>query len=289
MVQDGIMTHVEIPQSAEIHRLMELAQNLAHHGRDLILSRKPPKVEVLSTKSTATDVVTQMDKDVELLIREHLAMQRPNDGFLGEEFDSIAPSNGSQLTWVVDPIDGTVNYLYGLNGYSVSVAVVAGTPDSEHWTQIAGCVVRVSDGATWWAGKGQGAWRDGQPIRCNEPQELAKSLVGTGFGYDAALRAQQAQVLTKVLPAVRDIRRIGSAAVDLCSIADGSLDIFYERGLSAWDMAAGTLIATEAGAAVLGLRGERPTKLMTIVGPQASAQALREILLDQDADGELGS
>lgn len=289
MVQDSTMTHVDIPQSAEIHRLMELAQNLAHHGRDLILSRKPPKVEVLVTKSTATDVVTQMDKDVELLIRQHLVMQRPNDGFLGEEFDSIEPTNGSQLTWVVDPIDGTVNYLYGLDGYCVSVAVVAGTPDSENWTQIAGCVVRVSDGMTWWAGKGHGAWRDGHPIRCNEPQGLGQSLVGTGFGYDAALRAQQAQVLTKVLPAVRDIRRIGSAAVDLCSIADGSLDLFYERGLSAWDMAAGTLIAAEAGAAVMGLRQDKPNKLMTIVGPETSAIALREILVSQNADSELES
>lgn len=281
------MTQLELPSAAEIGRLMEIAQNLAHHGRDLILSRKNPRVQVLRTKSTATDVVTQMDQDVEALIKEHLRLQRPNDGFLGEESAGQDPKNGSNLTWVVDPIDGTVNYLYGLSGYSVSVAVVAGTADSENWTQVAGCVVRVSDGMTWWAGIGQGAWRDGYPIACNKPEKLEEALVGTGFGYDADLRSQQAQVLTKVLPAVRDIRRIGSAAVDLCSVADGSLDLFFERGLSAWDMAAGTLIAAESGASVMGLRQDRPNALTTIAGSAKCAQELQSILVDMNADSEL--
>lgn len=271
---------------AEIERLMELAQNLAHIGRDLILSRKSAQVQVLKTKSTPTDVVTQMDQDVEQLIRTHLQSQRPKDGFLGEE--STATVGGSSgLTWVVDPIDGTVNYLYGLSGSSVSVAVVFGEPDSEHWTQVAGCVVRVSDGVTWWAGLGQGAWRDGKPLRSNTPQSLGECLVGTGFGYDSRLRAHQAQVLTSVLPRVRDIRRIGSAAVDLCCVADGSLDLFFERGLSAWDMAAGTLIAAEAGAEVLGLDSMRPNTTMTIVGSRDRAQDLREILKSAHAGSEL--
>ena len=224
---------------------------------------------------------------MEALIKGHLELQRPGDGFLGEESGAADAAPTTGLTWVVDPIDGTVNYLYGLNGYSVSVAVVTGEPNSQTWTQIAGAVVRVSDGVTWWAGLGQGAWRDGRPLRCNEPDSLGAALVGTGFGYDANLRAHQAQVLTKVLPQVRDIRRVGSAAVDLCSVADGSLDLYFERGLSAWDMAAGTLIAAEAGARVMGVDGGAPTTEMTIAGSANLAEQLREILSASDAGGEL--
>jgi len=269
----------------EIRDLADLCSVLAREAADFIAAHRPPHEAVAATKSTPTDVVTQMDRDIEVMLRERLARMRPLDGILGEEGASVASQSG--LTWVIDPIDGTVNYLYGLPGYSVSVAVVAGEPDPAQWTQIAGAVVRVSDRATWWAGSGLGAWRDGRRLEINHPDSLGRALTGTGFGYDSRLRALQASVLLDVLPAVRDIRRFGSAAVDLCSLAEGALDLYFERGLSPWDMAAGTLIAREAGALIIDDSGRAPSKLMTIAGDENLARELAQILREAGATGAI--
>jgi myo-inositol-1(or 4)-monophosphatase len=143
----------------------------------------------------------------------------------------------------------------------------------------------IADGRTWSAGLGEGATRDGVPVRVGAPASLGTSLVGTGFGYDAGRRAHQAQVLTQVLPKIRDIRRLGSAAIDLCLLADGSIDLYYERGLNPWDMAAGAIVATEAGAVVTGLRGEPAGNAMTVAGPPDLVAQLTAILEAADADG----
>ncbi|MEV0949378.1 inositol monophosphatase family protein [Promicromonospora sp. NPDC050249] len=272
----------ELPDGVTVTALRDLAVRLATAAGALVREGRPERVVVAATKSSDVDPVTVMDRASEDLLREMIAAERPDDAILGEEGDDVAGTSG--LTWVLDPIDGTVNYLYGVASWAVSVAVVAGPPEPASWTVLAGCVHSVADGRTWSAGLGEGATRDGEPIRVGTPTELGTSLVGTGFGYDAARRAQQAQVLAQVLPKIRDIRRLGSAAIDLCLLADGSLDLYYERGLNPWDMAAGAVVATEAGAVVTGLRGGPATTAMTVAGPAELVAQLAEILEAADAD-----
>lgn len=272
----------ELPDGVTVTALRDLAVRLATAAGALVREGRPERVVVAATKSSDVDPVTVMDRASEDLLREMIAAERPDDAILGEEGDDVAGTSG--LTWVLDPIDGTVNYLYGVASWAVSVAVVAGPPEPASWTVLAGCVHSVADGRTWSAGLGEGATRDGEPIRVGSPTSLGTSLVGTGFGYDAARRAQQAQVLSQVLPKIRDIRRLGSAAIDLCLLADGSLDLYYERGLNPWDMAAGAVVATEAGAVVTGLRGGPATSAMTVAGPAELVAQLAEILEAADAD-----
>lgn len=275
----------ELAEAEEID-LMRMCEELALAARAHVLARTPVKVQVLATKSTATDVVTQMDKEVETLLRTLIRESRPDDGFLGEEADNDSGSR-SGYTWVVDPIDGTVNYLYGLPGCSVSVAVVRGEPTPATWTQVAGAVIHLGDGTLWKAARGHGAFCDERRLEINRPEELSMCLTGTGFGYARELRELQARVLVGVLPQVRDIRRFGSAAVELCHLAQGATDLFFERGLNAWDVAAGSLIAAEAGAAVEGINGGASDKLMTIAGWAPRVREIAEILRECDATQKL--
>jgi myo-inositol-1(or 4)-monophosphatase len=279
-----VSTPSSLPSAADIAALRTLARSLAVEAGSLVRGGRPARVEVADTKSSAVDPVTDMDRASEALLRRRLAARRPDDAVLGEEGDHSPGTSG--LTWVVDPIDGTVNYLYGVASYAVSVAVVAGDPDPARWTVLAGAVHSIVDGVTWTAGLGLGADRDGEAIGVRRADSLATSLVATGFGYAAERRAHQAQVLTHVLPKVRDIRRLGSAAVDLCLVADGSFDLYYERGLNPWDMAAGGLVATEAGAALSGLRGEPATSLMTVAGTPERQRELVSLLEAADADAD---
>ncbi|HEY3438239.1 MAG TPA: inositol monophosphatase family protein [Actinotalea sp.] len=264
---------------------MALAERLAREAGVLVREGRPHRVDVANTKSSPIDVVTEMDLRSEALLRSLLAQERPEDGVLGEEEGHLGGASG--LTWVVDPIDGTVNYLYGLPAYAVSVAVVSGPPDPATWTVLAACVHSVPDGRTWTAGLGHGASLDGEPIRVNAPQPLAKSLLGTGFGYVAERRRAQAGVIAALLPQVRDIRRSGSAAIDLCTLASGGLDLYYERGLKPWDLAAASLVASEAGAAVVGLHGARAGEQMTVAGPPANVAGLVPLLEELQADTDL--
>ena len=273
----------ELPDGVTVTALRDLAVRLATAAGALVREGRPDRVVVAATKSSEVDPVTVMDRASEDLLREMIAAERPDDAILGEEGDDVAGTSG--LTWVLDPIDGTVNYLYGVASWAVSVAVVAGPPEPGAWTVLAGCVHSVADGRTWSAGLGEGATRDGEPIRVGAAASLGTSLVGTGFGYDAGRRAHQAQVLTQVLPKIRDIRRLGSAAIDLCLLADGSMDLYYERGLNPWDMAAGVVVATEAGAVVTGLRGGPAGNAMTVAGPPELVAQLAQILEAADADG----
>jgi myo-inositol-1(or 4)-monophosphatase len=261
---------------------MELAERFARSAGDLIRDNRPDRVSVAATKSSEVDPVTAMDLASEAHLRALIAEHRPDDGILGEEDDRVVGTSG--LTWVLDPIDGTVNYLYGVPAYAVSVGLVAGEPDPERWTAVAGCVHAVPDGRTYTAGRGLGSYRDGQRLAVNAPRSLATSLVGTGFGYRAERRRAQGRVLAELLPQVRDIRRIGSAALDLCRVAEGTLDVVYERGLNPWDVAAGEIIAREAGAQVSGLRGRAASRDMTVVGPAETVVALAALLADLGAD-----
>lgn len=278
----AVLAATTLPDAATLASLRDLAERVALAAAELVRTTSPAQVTVAATKSSPVDVVTAMDAASEVLLRRLILAERPGDAILGEEDGHVAGTSG--LTWVIDPIDGTVNYLYGVPAYAISVAVVAGVPDPLEWTALAGCVASVPSGTVWTASLGGGATRDGEPICVNAATDLSQSLVGTGFGYGSERRAAQAQVLTHVLPRVRDIRRIGSAALDLCMVAQGTLDLVYERGLNPWDMAAGALIVTEAGGAVTGLRGIPASPAMTVAGPAGSVAELVDLLTEHDAD-----
>jgi myo-inositol-1(or 4)-monophosphatase len=256
--------------------LLALATDVARETGALILARRRVGVELTGTKSSPTDVVTAADQDAEALIRSRLLEARPDDAILGEEAGASAGT--SEVTWVVDPIDGTVNYLYDYPQYSVSIAAeVAGAA-------VAGVVHNPSSGETWSASVGAGAELDGSPIRVRAADRLDQALVGTGFGYAADRRAAQAATLQRVIGGVRDIRRGGSAALDLCAVATGRLDAFYERGLNHWDRAAGALIAREAGARVGGLNGAAESAALTIAATPGVFDALHDLLQRAGAD-----
>ena len=267
-----------------VAELGALAEELARSAGVLVREGRPQQVDVAATKSSAVDVVTAMDLASEALLRRMIAERRPDDGILGEEEGLLAGTSG--VTWVLDPIDGTVNYLYGLPAYAVSVAAVVGEPTPETWTVVAACVHHVADGRTWTATLGGGAYEDGRRLRVNDAVPLSASLLATGFGYTVERRRGQARVVADLLPRVRDIRRMGSAAIDICHLAAGNLDLYYERGLQPWDLAAASLVAREAGASVLGLHGREPSEAMTVAGPEPTVRALVALLEDLGADGD---
>ena len=239
--------------------------------------------EVADTKSSPTDVVTEMDRAAEELIRSQIMAARPGDAFLGEEGGATGEAAAGQVRWVVDPLDGTVNYLYGLADWSVSIAAEL------DGTIVAGVVHAPALGEVFTATLGGGGWLhsgDGPPValRCNTGVPLDQALVSTGFGYAVPRRIVQGEVVGAVLPRVRDIRRGGSCAVDLCSLAAGRVDAYYERGVNYWDYAAGGLVATEAGAVLGGLAGRPASSSMTIAAEPALFTQLRGLLASLDAE-----
>ncbi len=197
-------------------------------------------IQGLDTKTSATDPVSDADRAAERILVDLITGERPDDGLLAEE--GAARDSRSGLRWVIDPLDGTVNYLYQLDNFSVSVAV----EDAEG--ALVGVVYSPTNGHIFRAIRGFGAAVDGRALRVNDPVPLRRALIATGFGYDAERRRAQGGLIASLLPEVRDIRRIGSAALDLCAVAAGAVDGYFEEGVKAWDVAAGGLIAREAGA-----------------------------------------
>jgi len=248
--------------------LLELAKRLALEAGEL-LSNRPADFE-LSTKSNAIDFATQMDKASEALIVSKILAARPDDGIIGEEGSNVASKSG--ITWIIDPLDGTVNYLYNLPGWNICIAA----KDSDG-VQV-GVVNAPSVNSFWFAQKGGGAFYNGKQIKCNDPINLDRALVATGFAYDYEKRTEQAEIISRIIPKVRDVRRLGAAGVDLGYVACGILDAYYEYGLNEWDLAAGGLIATEAGAILTGRKGAPAGKEMAIVaGPTLHAQLVEII------------
>ncbi|MCB1274839.1 MAG: inositol monophosphatase, partial [Leucobacter sp.] len=233
-----------------------------------------------------TDAVTEMDRRSESLIVEHLLNRRGDDGVLGEEGGERRGSSG--VRWVIDPLDGTVNYLYGLPVYAVSIAAtVSGTAApaasaapaapgtmADGRRAIAGAVYLPALDELYTASEGGGAQLNGTPLAGPAETTLASALVATGFGYTVERRTEQAEVVRRLIPRVRDIRRIGSAAADLCFLAAGRLDAYYERGLQPWDYAAGALIARESGALLLGRGDDAPGEPMLIAAAPRLARVL---------------
>lgn len=258
---------------AELANLLELALAAAHGAADLVIDR--PSSMVVTDKSTVTDVVTEMDHRSESFLVDFLLEHRGEDAILGEEGSTRSGTSGYR--WIVDPIDGTVNYLYGLPSWSVCVGLeYLGEP-------VVGVVAAPEMGVTWCAMSGGGATAyraDGskRDLQVGAVDDLSMALVATGFTYSTTSRAAQGKVVADLLPLVRDIRRLGSAAVDICLVASGKVDAYYEQHLNPWDFTAAAVIAREAGARVGGLSGPTPTSASVLVANQALYPQLASVL-----------
>ena len=220
--------------------LLALALDIAGQAGRLLVDR--PASWELTSKSTAIDIATQMDLASEKLIVNAILAARPDDGIIGEEGADRKSTSG--ITWVIDPLDGTVNYFYGIPGWNVSIAA------KDKDGVVAGVVVSPTLNSTWWATRGGGSFHNGKKLTCNDPVELNRTMLATGFAYESEKRALQLQFINTLLPQIRDIRRVGAAAVDLSFVGAGNVDAYFESGLNEWDVAAGGLIAQEAGAIV---------------------------------------
>ncbi|ATW52885.1 inositol monophosphatase family protein [Streptomyces xantholiticus] len=250
--------------------LLTLALEAARRAGELLRDGRPDDLGVARTKSSPIDVVTEMDIAAEKLITGFLTEHRPDDGFLGEEGAATVGTSG--VRWVIDPLDGTVNYLYGLPTWAVSIAAEL---DGE---TVVGVVEAPMRRETFRAVRGGGAFLNDRPVRCRPAPPLEQALVSTGFNYVHTVRTHQADVAQRLIPRLRDIRRSGSAAIDLADVAAGRLDGYYERGLSPWDLAAGDLIAREAGALTGGRPGQPPSGALTVAATPGVFEPLQGLL-----------
>ncbi|MDP9117748.1 MAG: inositol monophosphatase [Actinomycetota bacterium] len=260
------------PQFAELEAFaVELAQGAAESlaGRDMAGL-------AVSSKSTSTDLVTQADRDTEAWLIGQILRRRPSDSVLGEEGGQCQGSSG--VRWLIDPIDGTVNFVLGIPQFAVSVAAEVGG------TVVAGAVANPASGEVFHAHLGGGARLGERLLRGPRGVELAQAVIGTGFSYRPAVRARQIAVIARLLPDIADMRRMGAASLDLCAVASGRLDGYFEAGLNPWDYAAGILIATEAGCAVTGLRGDPPSPNFVAAAGSSCAADLFALLETLDAD-----
>ena len=259
--------------------LLELARSTAHEAAVLIRDLRPEgRVDVAATKTSPTDAVTDVDTAAEQLIRARLGAVRPDDGFVGEEGERQSGSSG--VDWVIDPIDGTVNFVYGVPAYAVSIGIEV------DGVARAGVVVDVPLGIEYSGLLGVGAWRRDHAegpatrLRAASSSDLSQALIATGFGYDPAQRARQAAAVGIMITRIRDIRRFGSAALDLCSLASGRIDGYVEEGLQPWDRAAGVLIAREAGAIVSGLDSDEPDERLVVAATPGLFDAFRTLVAE---------
>ncbi len=267
------------PASSALHEaLLAVAVRAASEAVDLIHHRRPATFAI-DAKSTATDLVTEMDTASEALIRSIIASERPDDVVIGEEGGSaqVPAEAPGAVTWYVDPIDGTTNYVYDHPGYNVSIAA---TIDD---VAVAAVVADPTHARTYTAVRGGGAWCDDRRLAMGPAPVLPEALIATGFAYDATRRGRQGALVAALLPQIRDIRRMGAAALDLCSVASGRVDAYYEVGLARWDLAAGALIAEEAGARLGSLDGGPVRPESVLVAHPALFDELRALL------AELGS
>ncbi|MEV6972726.1 inositol monophosphatase family protein [Kitasatospora sp. NPDC093806] len=269
------MSSPAAPDPALLDELLDVALDAARRAGALLLDGRPADLAVAATKSSPVDVVTEMDLASEKLVLELIGARRPADGYLGEEGAERPGTSG--VRWVVDPLDGTVNYLYGLPSWAVSVAAEL------DGRAVVGVVYAPARGELFHAVLGRGAHLDGgppatRPLATRPAPPWGQALIATGFGYLKERRVRQAEVLLALMPEVRDIRRAGAAAVDLCDVAAGRLDGYYERGLAPWDRAAGCLIAAEAGALLGGRPGHGPDGELTVAAAPGVYEPLQERL-----------
>ena len=268
-------------RGVDARALSALSREVAAEAAALVREHAAGGVEVAATKSSDVDVVTAADRASEELLRVRLTAARPDDAILGEEGEDRPGTSG--VRWVLDPIDGTVNFLYGLPRHAVSVAAqVQDDAAPDGWSTVAGTVLEVPTGSTWSAHLEDGrpvGTRDGAPVRVRAPQPLSLMLVATGFSYDRDVRRAQAESLVRLLPQVRDIRRLGSCALDLCLLGSGHLDGYVEEGVNLWDHAAAALIA-RAGGARWGLLAGASGRDLLVAAPEASYDTFLEAVLE---------
>lgn len=262
----------------ELSTLGDVAEHAARQGARIITESLHDGIAIAATKSTPTDLVTTTDRLVETRIIDLLLAHDPNASIIAEESGQHVGT--SALQWIVDPIDGTTNFVYGISGYNISIAV---SLDGE---VVAGVVYDPTRGECFRATRNNGATCNAKPIAARQSVDLSQALVGTGFSYNADRRRAQARVVTEIIGSIRDIRRQGAAALDLCSVAAGRLDIYFESGLQPWDLAAGALIATEAGAIVSGLYDEAPSNELVIAAHPKLFDEFQAILRELDERGE---
>ena len=253
-----------------------LAIDIAREAGALALRRRNVGVTIAETKTSLADIVTEADKEVETLIRERLMADRPQDGFVGEESEREPGTSG--ITWIVDPIDGTVNYAYGIPSYAVSIAAVTDDPSPASWRALTAVVYNPAVGELFHATRGGGARLDGRPIHVNARIPTAGALVATGFSYDPVKRSGTLERLARIMPLARDVRRMGAASLDLAYVACGRLDGYFEAGLQPWDHAAGALLVEEAGGRVGGDANGRPGLSMTIAAADPLFEQLHDLL-----------
>jgi myo-inositol-1(or 4)-monophosphatase len=251
--------------------LCELARATAREAGELILRLRAEGVEVAGTKSSDIDIVTRADQAAEALVKERLLGARPGDGMIGEEGDDLPGTSG--VVWIVDPIDGTVNYLYGHPHFAVSIAAEV------DGRVVAGVVLAPVLGLEYVATLGGGATCNGRPIRPRPEVPMAERLVATGFSYEQPARAREAAYIARLLPGIRDLRRLGSCALDLCGVASGTLDAYVEEGAHIWDHAAAGLVVLEAGG-ILEVARSPGGKRLLICAPRDGFAEFRTAVVD---------
>lgn len=255
---------------------------LAREAAELVALRRAGHVEVADTKSTSVDIVTAVDREAEALLHRRLGELRPGDGFLGEEGQVRESLTG--VTWVVDPIDGTVNFLYDIPHYAISIAAVTGVAAPGSWSVEAGVIINPASGEEFYAAKGHGSFLGERRLQIGAPPSLGQALLGTGFAYSQALRREQARVMAELIPEVRDIRRSGTASLDLAYVAAGRVDVYFERTLMPWDHAAGEIIVTEAGGVIVGIAGQPPGREGIFAGHSDLVQVVRSRITQLEGD-----
>lgn len=255
---------------ADLDGLLDLALDLAGLAASYLAEAAQRNDLAIRTKDTPTDMVTDVDSECERLIVERLVDLRPDDGVYAEEGTKIVGTSG--IDWIIDPLDGTTDFIYRHPGYSVSIGASVDGVDS------LGVVADPVHHEVFSARLGGGAFRNGDPIRSSTLDDLSLALVSTGFSYSSAERGRQARTLANVIPQIRDVRRMGGAALDLCSVAGARVDAYFERGLQRWDLIAGALIASEAGARVGDLDGGPPSIDYCIAAPPNLFGPLTELL-----------
>ncbi len=269
-------------EDQQLIELENLAKTLALKAGRLVVEQREEAVATATTKSSPTDPVTEADRASEQAIVAGITAVRPDDAIVGEEGTNRPGTSGYE--WLVDPIDGTTNFVYGIPAYSVSIALAERATDGGAPTILCGVVYNPMLDELFEARRGAGARLNGEPINVGQPVELSRALVSTGFGYDADRRRNQAAVVAELLGSIRDIRRVGSAALDLCWVACGRVDAYYEAGLNAWDYAAGSLIAAEAGATCADLEGGPPSSRFLLAATPGLDSALADRLRRLGAD-----
>jgi myo-inositol-1(or 4)-monophosphatase len=265
--------------------LLGLALDVAEQAGQHVFTRRQGHIDVAATKSTDNDVVTEVDRESEAMIYELLHSARPGDGFFGEEGQTGESSSG--ITWVVDPIDGTVNFLYGIPHYAVSIAAVEGPPRPDEWNVLAGVVFNPATGEMFHASSGAGAHLGKRSLAVAPPVPLENALWLTGFAYSETYRRDQGALAAGLVPLVRDIRRMGTASLDLAAIAAGRGNIYFERTLSPWDHAAGELLVREAGGVVTGFGEEAPGREAIFAGNQDVVDAFKALVSSHGGDTPL--